>query len=194
MKIPIARGGPRVLPVLVMVCSHSRFITATMIPSRTTGDLLAGMWQLIGGLGAVPTADLGQRDRHRTAELLRRRRIDVRPIDLVTADRAAMLVLPPVEPITGFRARVRLPWDYYVRIASNDYSVHPQAIGRYMDITADLTTVRTTVDGRMVGVHTRCWGTGQTITDPAHVQEARVLWDAFQIPHPPTQEQDGTLT
>lgn len=42
------------LPVLVMVCSHSRFIMARMIPSRMTGDLLAGMWELLGSLGAVP--------------------------------------------------------------------------------------------------------------------------------------------
>jgi hypothetical protein len=40
--------------VLVMVCSHSRFIMARMIPSRMTGDLLAGMWELLGSLGAVP--------------------------------------------------------------------------------------------------------------------------------------------
>jgi hypothetical protein len=37
-----------------MVSSHSRFIMARMIPSRMTGDLLAGMWELIGSLGAVP--------------------------------------------------------------------------------------------------------------------------------------------
>lgn len=43
------------LPVLVMVASFSKFITAVMIPSRTTADLLAGMWALLAGqLGAVP--------------------------------------------------------------------------------------------------------------------------------------------
>jgi hypothetical protein len=41
--------------VLVIVASFSRFITARMLPSRTTADLLAGMWSLISGqLGAVP--------------------------------------------------------------------------------------------------------------------------------------------
>lgn len=30
------------LPVLVMVATFSKFITALMIPSRTTADLLAG--------------------------------------------------------------------------------------------------------------------------------------------------------
>lgn len=43
------------LPVLVMVASFSKFITAVMIPSRTTADLLSGMWSLLSDqLGAVP--------------------------------------------------------------------------------------------------------------------------------------------
>jgi hypothetical protein len=40
-----------------------------------------------------------------------------------------MLGLPPVPPVTGFATRIRLPRDYNVRTGSNDYSVHPQAIG-----------------------------------------------------------------
>jgi len=47
--------GPRVFPVLVIVASYSRFITARMLPSRTTQDLLSGMWALIDEqLQAVP--------------------------------------------------------------------------------------------------------------------------------------------
>jgi hypothetical protein len=42
------------LPVLAMVAAFSGFIMAVLLPSRTTGDLLAGMWQLLSGLGAVP--------------------------------------------------------------------------------------------------------------------------------------------
>lgn len=41
-KIPIGDGTRVMLPVLVMVASFSKFITAVMIPSRTTADLLAG--------------------------------------------------------------------------------------------------------------------------------------------------------
>ncbi|MEA5456977.1 IS21 family transposase [Sinomonas sp. JGH33] len=42
-------------PVLVVVASYSRFITARMLPTRRTPDLLAGMWSLLSGqLGAVP--------------------------------------------------------------------------------------------------------------------------------------------
>lgn len=50
--------GDRVLadpPVLTMVAAWSGFIMALLVPTRTTGDLLAGMWQLLSGtLGAVP--------------------------------------------------------------------------------------------------------------------------------------------
>ena len=44
-----------VFPVLVMMSSHSRFCKARMIPSRTTGDLLAGIWmgELIRSLYVV---------------------------------------------------------------------------------------------------------------------------------------------
>jgi transposase len=41
-------------PVLTMVAAFSGFIMALLLPSRTTGDLVAGMWQLLSGLGAVP--------------------------------------------------------------------------------------------------------------------------------------------
>ena len=54
VKIPLGHGQIGTPPVLVMVPSFSRFITARMIPSRTTPDLLAGLWELITGLSAVP--------------------------------------------------------------------------------------------------------------------------------------------
>ena len=53
-KIPV-EGRLVMLPVLVMVASFSKFITAQMIPTRTTCDLLAGTWSLLATqLGAVP--------------------------------------------------------------------------------------------------------------------------------------------
>lgn len=53
-SIPVAAGQERVLPVLVIVLGFSRFLSATMIPSRQAGDILSGMWQLISGIGRVP--------------------------------------------------------------------------------------------------------------------------------------------
>jgi transposase len=251
VRIPVGAGKARVLPVLVMVSSHSRFIMARMIPSRMTGDLLAGMWELLGSLGAVPRrliwdneTGIGRRNSYaagvaafagvlatrivqvkpydpeskgvveRANQFLETsflpgraftspedfnnqlgqwlpkantrlvRRTGARPADLLAVDKAAMLGLPPVPPVTGFTARVRLPRDYYVRMGSNDYSVHPQAIGRFVDVTADLETVTISLDGRIVGTHTRSWATKQTITDPGHVEAARALRKAFQTPSP----------
>ena len=43
-----------------------------------------------------------------------------------------MLPLPPIPLQLGWRNRVRLCRDYYVRLDSNDYSVDPTAIGRFV--------------------------------------------------------------
>ncbi len=51
--IPVGHAQSAMLPVLVMTATYSRYITAVMLPSRQGGDLLAGMWQLISGVGAV---------------------------------------------------------------------------------------------------------------------------------------------
>ncbi len=41
-------------------------------------------------------------------------------------------------PVTGWRVSTRLPRDHYVRVDSNDYSVHPSVIGRTVEIAAGL--------------------------------------------------------
>lgn len=53
-RIPTGMGNALMLPVLVMTLTFSRFLSAVMLPSRQSGDLLAGMWQLISGVGATP--------------------------------------------------------------------------------------------------------------------------------------------
>lgn len=54
-RIPLNERSSGSPPVLVMVASWSRFISARMLPSRTTGDLLLGMWCLLSlSFGAVP--------------------------------------------------------------------------------------------------------------------------------------------
>src|SRR5689334_22066007 len=52
-SIPVGAGQERVLLVLVMTLGFSRFLCATMIPSRQAGDILAGMWTLISRTGRV---------------------------------------------------------------------------------------------------------------------------------------------
>jgi len=108
-----------------------------------------------------------------------------RPADRIEADRAAMIPLPPVAPVTGWRHSARLPRDHYVRLDTSDYSVHPSVIGRRIEITADLTAVRAVCDGRVVADHDRVWARHQTITDPAHLAAARALRrDRLEIVRP----------
>ncbi|MBI2245220.1 MAG: IS21 family transposase [Nocardioides sp.] len=121
------------------------------------------------------------------------RTIKARPIDLLDADRAAMLPLPPVAPAVGWINRVRLGRDYYVRIDSNDYSVDPAVIGRFVDVTADLGRVEVRHEGRLVAVHDRVWARGTTITDPVHVAAAKVLREQYQRPRPAIDPLEGLV-
>lgn len=260
-RIPVADGTVVMLPVLVMVASFSKFITAVMIPSRTTADLLSGMWALLSAqLGAVPRrliwdneTGIGRRNRlaagvgEFTGALATRihqlkaydpeskggvermngyfetsflpgrdftspgdfntqlgdwlpkansrtvRALKARPVDLLDIDKTAMLVLPPLAPPVGLVFRIRLPRDYYVRVHGNDYSVHPSAIGRMVDVTADLALVSVRLEGRVMAEHPRSWGNALTITDPDHVKAAAVLRQAFQHPLPRTEEAEVVL-
>jgi transposase len=105
----------------------------------------------------------------------RRRALGCAPVDRITADRQAMLALPPVAPATGWRHSLRLPRDHYVRVDSNDYSVHPAVIARRIEVIADLQRVRAFCDGRLVADHERIWASHQTISDPEHVTAANAL-------------------
>ena len=103
------------------------------------------------------------------------RTIRARPADLIGADRAAMLPLPPVPPRVGWCHRVRLGRDYYVRLDASDCSAGPAVIGRLVDISADLERVQARAEGRVIADHTRVWARGTTITDPGHTRTARRL-------------------
>jgi hypothetical protein len=241
-RIPLEDGTSALLPVLVIVAAHSRFITGRMLPTRKSEDLLLGSWELIKQLGRVPrrliwdnepgigrggrlaagvaafTGTLASRivqlppnDPESKGIVERRNRffetsfmpgrtfsspadfniqfgdwlvranervvrtIKARPLDLVEHDRARMLPLPPVPLPLGWRERVRLARDYYVRLDASDYSVDPNAIGRMVDVVADLDRVRVRLDGRTVADHARVWARGTTVTDPAHVSTAALL-------------------
>jgi hypothetical protein len=110
------------------------------------------------------------------------RTIKERPVDLLDADRAAMLPLPALPPAVGWDNRVRLGREYYVRLDSSNYSVGPAVIGRFVDVTADLSGVEVRHEGRLVAAHDRVWAAGMTITDPGHVAAAEVLREQFQRP------------
>ena len=104
-----------------------------------------------------------------------RRALGCSPAERITADRAAMLTLPPVAPQTGWRAQSRLARDHYVRLDANDYSVHPAVIGRRIAVMADLARVRVLCDGQVVADHQRSWAWHQSISDPGHIAAARAM-------------------
>jgi transposase len=137
------------------------YLERSFLPGRTFGSPTEFNTQLAGWLAVVNT---------RT-----RRALGCAPADRITADRRAMLTLPPVAPATGWRASTRLPRDHYIRLGSNDYSVHPAVIGRRIEVIADLARVRVVCDGKLVADHDRIWARHQTISDPEHVAAAKVL-------------------
>jgi transposase len=249
ITLPVGFGQTRTakqLPVLTMVCGYSRWAAAVLVPSRSAEDLMAGWWQLIETLGAVPRvlvwdgegavgrwrggrSELTQECQafrgtlgtkvlicrpadpeakglvERLHDYLERsflpgriftgpadfnsqisswltransrpkRALGCAPTARIAADRAAMLALPPVAPAVGWRASTRLARDHYVRLGSNDYSVHPGVIGRRVEVIADLARVQMLCDGRTVADHERVWAKHQTLSIPEHVTAAAAL-------------------
>jgi transposase len=101
------------------------------------------------------------------------RTLQARPGDRLEADRARMLPLPPISPPGWWKASLRLPRDHYVRVDTVDYSVHPLAVGRRVEVAADLDQVIVTCENTEVARHARCWAKHQSITDPTHAEAAR---------------------
>ncbi|MEV7771097.1 IS21 family transposase [Kitasatospora sp. NPDC086791] len=241
VDIPLGYGQSGRPPVLVLVSGHSRVITARMLPSRQTGDLIDGHWRLLTGWGAVPrtlvwdnetgvgkgrlTSEFaafagllairihlcrprdpeakglverangyletsflpgrtfsGPDDFNRQlsawlqiANRRQHRSIGARPVDRWEADRAAMLTIPPVTPPHWWRFHTRIGRDHYIRVDTNDYSVHPRAIGRTVMVRADNEEVTVIAGNDIVARHTRCWAKHQSLTDPDHAAAAAVL-------------------
>ena len=98
-----------------------------------------------------------------------------RPSDRIAEDRAAMLALPPFFLDLSWRQMVRLGRDHYVRVGTCDYSVHPRAIGRRVEVSASLDTVAVRLAGELVAEHVRSLAKHRTVTDPAHVAARRAL-------------------
>ena len=151
-----------------MVERNNGYLETSFLPGRTFRSPQDFTTQLQGWL----TTRANQR-RHRA--------IGGKPADLFGTDYDHMLPLPPTPPVVGLTHRVRLARDYYVRVDSNDYSVDPRMIGRFVDITASLTRVIVRCDGDVVAAHDRCWATHQIIRDQAHLDLAKQLRRALAV-------------
>ena len=91
-----------------------------------------------------------------------------RPSERIDEDLAAMITLAPVLPDLDWHHDLRLPADHWVRHQTNDYSVHPKAVGRRIHVVVDDTEVVVTLGTEVVARHDRVLATHVTITDPAH--------------------------
>ena len=97
------------------------------------------------------------------------------PADRIAADRAGDARAAAGGAGDRVAASVRLARDHYVRLDSNDYSVHPAVIGRRIEVRADLHRVRVFCEGKVVADHERAWAKHQTLSDPVHVAAAKAL-------------------
>jgi hypothetical protein len=91
-----------------------------------------------------------------------------RPSERIEEDVAAMMSLPPVLPDLDAHRDLRLPADHWVRHHTNDYSVHPKAVGRRVHVKVDDAQVVVTLAAEVVARHDRVLASHVTVTDPAH--------------------------
>ncbi|MET7738561.1 IS21 family transposase [Streptomyces sp. NPDC005402] len=104
------------------------------------------------------------------------RTLQARPAERWEADRAGMLALPPVDPPAWWRMQTRIGRDHYVRVDTNDYSVHPEAIGHTVTVLTDNDEVIALAPGGViVARHPRCWARHQTLTDPDHAAASQTM-------------------
>jgi hypothetical protein len=89
-----------------------------------------------------------------------------------------MTPLPPLLPDMDWHHDLRLPADHWIRHQTNDYSVHPKAVGRRVHVHVDDEQVLVTLGKEEVARHARTLASHVTVTDPAHDrarQAARAL-------------------
>jgi len=91
-----------------------------------------------------------------------------RPSERIEEDLAAMIALPPLLPDMDSHRDLRLPADHWVRHQTNDYSVHPKAVGRRVHVRVDDARVSVTLGTEVVACHERVLASHVTVTDPAH--------------------------
>ena len=104
-----------------------------------------------------------------------------RPSERIDEDLAAMMTLPPVLPDLDAHRDLRLPADHWVRHQTNDYSVHPKAVGRRVHLHVDDQRVTVTLGTEVVARHDRVLAHHVTVTDPLHDrarEAARALAEA----------------
>ena len=139
----------------------NRYLETSFLPGRRFADVEDFNAQLTGWLGQA------NRRQHRT--------LRCRPADRIVEDRRAMMAFPPVLPDPALRFSTRIARDHHVRVDTCDYSVHPRAIGRRVEVRVDLDHVVVRLAGAEVARHRRSLAKHRTLTDPAHIAARSTL-------------------
>jgi transposase len=139
----------------------NRYLETSFVPGRSFSDVKDFNAQL---------ADWLVRANQRIHRVLR-----CRPADRISEDRRAMVDLPPVLPDPALRFATRIGRDHHIRVATCDYSVHPRAIGRRVEVTVDLDQVVAFLGNVEVARHRRSLARHRTLTDPDHTRAAGLL-------------------
>ncbi len=144
-----------------LVERFNRYLETSFLPGRTFESVEDFNRQL---------AAFFDRANHREHRELR-----CRPVDRIAEDRGAMLPLPPVLPEVARRFAIRLGRDWHVRVGTCDYSVHPKAIGRVVDVDVTLSEVVVRCKGEELARHPRSLSPHRTITQATHGRAHREL-------------------
>jgi transposase len=139
----------------------NRYLETSFLPGRRFDDVDDFNAQLTGWLAQA------NRRQHRT--------LRCRPADRIVEDRRAMMAFPPVLPDPALRLSTRIARDHHVRVDTCDYSVHPRAIGRRVEVRVDLDHVVVRLAGEEVARHRRSLAKHRTVTDPAHIAARSTL-------------------
>lgn len=91
--------------------------------------------------------------------------------DVFDEEQPKLLSLPGTPYPTEERVHVRAGKQPYVRFDWNDYSVPHTRVRRTLTALASLTHVRLFEGPELIATHPRSYDRGQTIEDPAHLQE-----------------------
>ncbi|HVA75171.1 MAG TPA: IS21 family transposase [Acidimicrobiales bacterium] len=111
-----------------------------------------------------------------------------RPSERIDEDLAAMIALPPVLPDMDSHRDLRLPADHWVRHQTNDYSVHPKAVGRRIHVTVDGARVTAKLGNEVVASHERSLASHVTVTDPVHDRAREAARALRGVPKPSSDE------
>lgn len=172
--VPLRPAFPQGKGLVERFC---RYLETSFLPGRAFRSVEDFNHQLGGFL---------DRANHREHRELR-----CRPVDRIAEDRGAMLPLPPVAPDVAHRFAVRLGRDWHVRVGTCDYSVHPRAIGRLVEVEVTLSEVVVRGRGEELARHPRSLCPHRTITQAAHGRAHRELKGAPRdTPEVPIEERD----